>query len=193
MKTRTTRLSAVAMAAGLLLLPKAFAQETPSAEHYFAVWAVVGGPGGGTTVPVDVRISRYNSEQEIKDYAELLAKSGRDGLRRALEKADVGQFSPVGKVGTPLAIARKLVAGEKTIVRVLTIRPISFAELRNGGRSVDYPYTMLELVLDNTGNGAGSAIGAAKISFNKKKNIYEIESFKHGAGYNKLLSVKLVN
>ena len=193
MKRKNIKLSLSALAAGLLLSPTAFAQVKPASEHYSAVWAVVGGTGGGTTVPIDVRITRYNTEQEIKGYADLLLESGPSGLRRALEKEDVGQFSPVGKVGTPLAIARKLVEGDKTVVRVLTIRPISFTELRNGGRSVDYPYTMLEMVLNNAGKGTGAAIGAAKISFNKKKNIYEIESFKHGAAYNKLLNVRLMN
>ena len=67
---------------------------------------------------------------------------------------------------------------------------MSFAELRNSGRSVDYPYTMLELVLDKEGKGTGTAIGAAKIRFDKKKGRYEIESFGHGADYNKLLNVQ---
>jgi hypothetical protein len=51
---------------------------------------------------------------------------------------------------------------------------------------------MLEMVLDSTGKGTGSVIGAAKISFDKKKNTYEIESFHHGADYNKLLNVRLL-
>ncbi len=78
------------------------------------------------------------------------------------------------------------------MVRVLTLRDITFQELRNNGRSVDYPYTMLELRLDKNGNGTGAAIRAAKISFNKKKNNYEIESFGHGEAYNKLLNVRRV-
>jgi hypothetical protein len=193
MKRRIIRMSIDLLAAALMLFPMTFAQVSLAPEHYSAVWAVVGGSGGGTSVPIDVRITRYNTEQEIKSYADLLSKSGAAGLQRALEKEDVGQFSPVGKVGTPLAIARKLMVGERTVVRVLTIRHLSFAELRNSGRSVDYPYTMLELVLDNGGKGTGAAIGAAKISFNKKKNVYEIESFQHGAAYNKLLNVQLLN
>jgi hypothetical protein len=189
MLERLTPVTAAALLAGLL----AFGQEVPKPEHYAATWAVTGGSAGGTTVQIDVRINKFNTDAEINEYAALVASKGPEGLRRALEKQDVGQFSPVGKVGTPLAIARKLVQGDQTIVRVLTIRPISFTELRNGTRSVDYPYTMLEMVLDKDGKGTGTAIGAAKISFNKKKKIHEIESFQHGAAYNKLLNVRLLS
>ena len=190
MRKRIIRISLAALAVGLL--SAVFGQEEPVKEHYSAVWAVTGGSAGGTTVPIDIRINRYNTNEEINQYASLLANSGAAALRSALEKQDVGQFSPVGKVGTPLAVARKLVNGDKTEIRVLTLRPMSFAELRNGGRSVDYPYTMLDLIVDKDGKGTGTAIGAAKIRFDKKKNVYEIESFRHGSDYNKLLNVRLM-
>jgi hypothetical protein len=185
-------MSMAALAAGLLSTA-AFGQAgEPGPEHYSAVWAVTGGTAGGTTVPIDIRINKFTSDEELKQYADLLAKSGPPALRSALEKLDVGQFSPVGKVGTVLCIARKLSKGDKTEYRVLTIRNQSFPELRNGGRIVDYPYTMLDFEVNKDGKGAGTAIGAAKISFNKKKNTYEIESFRHGSDYNKLLNVRLM-
>jgi len=182
----------LALVAGLLLCSTALAKEKSEPDVYSAVWAVVGGTAGGSTVSIDIRVNRYNTDEEIKNYADLLVDSGPSGLRRALEKEDVGQFSPVGRVGTPIAIARRLKKGDKTIVRIVTARYMSFTELRNSGRSVDYPYTILELVLDKDGKGTGTAMGAAKIRFDKKKNIYEIESFQHGTAYNKLLNVQLM-
>ena len=183
-------IGAAALAAGSLLVPMAVAQDKPEPEHYSAVWAVVGGGAGGSTTSIDIRINRYNTSEDIMRYAELLKNSGQDSLRRKLEDEDVGQLSPVGSVGTPIAIARKLRHGDKTIIRVLTARYMSFAELRNSGRSVDYPFTMLEFKLDKTGKGAGTVIRAAKIRFDKKKNQYEIESLGHGTAYNKLLNVR---
>jgi hypothetical protein len=191
MRKRIIRVSLAATAVGLLSVA-AFGQGEPVQEHYSAVWAVTGGRAGGTTVPIDIRINRYNTNEEISQYAALLVNSGPSGLRSALEKQDIGQCSPVGKVGTPLAVARKLENGDKTEIRVVTLRIMSFAELRNGGRSVDYPYTMLDLVIDKDGRGAGTAIGAAKVRFDKKKNVYEIESFRHGPDYNKLLNVRQI-
>jgi len=191
MKKQMTRFGLAALAAGLLMFQLTFGQEKMKPEQYSAVWAVTGGGAGGSTVSIDIHINKYNTEEDIKKFAELLKEAGPDKLRGALEKEEVGQLSPTGRIGVSIALARKLVKGNKTIIRVLTARNLSFVELRYSGRSVDYPYTLLQLVLDEKGKGTGTAIGAAKIRFNKKKNIYEIESYQHGTAYNKLLNVYL--
>ncbi len=192
MRMRVTHAAAAVIAIGLFLFPMAFAQNNSAAEQYSAVWQLVGGGAGGSNISIDIRINRYTNDQDVKKFADLLVESGPDKLRRALEKEDVGQLSVPGRVGVPVAIARKLANGNRTIVRVITARNLSFVELRYSGRSVDYPYTILELNLDENGSGTGTAIGAAKISFNKKNNIYEIESLEHGTAYNKLLNVRLL-
>ena len=143
-------------------------------------------------MPIDIRISRYNTEADIEKFAEVLKEGGPDALRRALEKEDVGQLSPTGRLGVAIAIARKLTDGNKTIIRVVTARNLSFVELRYSGRSVDYPFTILQLELDATGKGTGTAIAAAKIRFNKKANTYEIESLEQGTAVNRLMNVQVM-
>jgi len=134
MARRTYRVVAAALAAGWLLVPAVFAQEKPKPEQYSAVWVVTGGARGGSSVPIDIRITRYTTDDEIKELANTLVEGGPDRLRRAMEKLDVGQLSPPGRVGTPLAVARKRVVGKKTIIRVATARNLSFIELRYSGR-----------------------------------------------------------
>lgn len=192
MRRQMIRMAVTALAVALLLFTPAFGQEKPRPEHYYAVWSVVGGSAGGTTVPIDIRINRYNTETDIQKLAELLKEKGADALRRALEDEDVGQLSPTGRLGVPIAVARKLVKGNKTIIRVVTARNLSFLELRYSGRSTDYPFTILQLVLDKDGKGTGTAIGAAKIRFDKKKNTYEIESLQRGTEVNKIVNVQLM-
>jgi len=190
MRRRIVLVAAVVLAAGLLLLQAAYTQDKPKPEQYSAVWMLTGGARGGSSMPIDIRINRYTTDEEMKKFAEILVEGGTERLRRALEKEDVGQVSPVGRVGTPLAVARKFVNGNKTTIRVATARNMSFLELRYSGRSVDYPYTIIQLDLDENGKGMGTGIAAAAVRFNKKKNTYEIESLQHGTEYNKLLNVR---
>jgi len=187
-----TRVTKAALVACVLLFPNVFGEEKAELDHYSAVWAVVGGNASGPNVSINVFVDKYNTDQEMKRYADILLESGPDGLRRALEKEDLGRFAPIGGVGLPLAIVRKLVESDQIVIRALTIRTVSFPELRKAGRSIEYPYTMLEMVLDRDGKGTGTAIGAAKIRFSQKKDTYELESFQHGATYNKLLDVQMV-
>lgn len=65
---------------------------------------------------------------------------------------------------------------------------MSFGELYNGGRSVDYPFGYLQVTLDATGKGTGQIMAAAKVRFNKKSGQYEIESF--GNQYIKATNVR---
>jgi len=186
-----TLIVTAAVGVGLLMFPTALGEDKPKPDHFSAVWAVVGGSAGGKTVPIDIRINRYNTDEEIKNFADILVEGGQSRLRAALEKEDVGQLSATGSVGVPIAIARKSTQGDKTIIRVVTARTLSFVELYYSGRSVDYPFTILQLEVDREGKGTGTAIGAASIKFNKEKNTYVIESFQHGTAYNKLLNVKM--
>src|SRR5581483_8011655 len=133
MRRSVTSTAALAVCAGLLLCSTALANEKSDSDLYSAVWALVGGGAGGSTVSIDIYINRYNTDEDIKNYAALLMDNGPDGLRRRLEKEDLGQLSPVGRIGTPIAIARRLQKGDKTIVRVVTARNLSFVELRYSG------------------------------------------------------------
>jgi hypothetical protein len=188
MRKQVNCIALAALAAGLLLLPALSGQN--KSEQYSGVLQMTGGAAGGASRSIDIWINKYNTDEDIKGYATLLVEGGPDKLRRALEKEDVGQIAPVGRTGIALAVARKFVNGNKTIIRVVTARDMSFLELRYNGRSTDYPYTIVQLELDQNGKGTGSLIAAAKISFNKKKNTYEIESYQHGTAYNRIANVR---
>jgi hypothetical protein len=186
------RIALAALAVVLLCASAPFGQEKMQPEHYAATWAVVGGAAGGSSVSLDIRINKFDTDEDVMKFAALLKEKGQDALRRALEQEDVGQISPTGRVGTPIAIARKLKSGNKTIVRVITARNLPFLELRYDGRSTDYPFTIIQLDLNEQGKGTGTGIAAASIRFNKKADTLEIESFQQGTSVNKLLNVYLM-
>jgi hypothetical protein len=179
----------VAMAGGLFLFTMAFGQEQPKPQEYSAVWAVLGGGNAGP-FSIGIRIDRYNQDEDIKRFMDILSESGPDGLRTALQDEHVGRLSIGGGGGTPIAIARKLVEGNQTIIRIVTAQNISFVGLPHSG-GPGYPFTLLELRLGRSGRGAGTAIAAAGLQFDKEKNTFVIKSMQRGKPYGKLINVRM--
>jgi len=61
-------------------------------------------------------------------------------------------------------------------VMMVTNRTIAFFESYNATRTKDYPFGVVELLLNKDGKGTGSLIVAAKIKFTKSDSI-EIENY----------------
>lgn len=157
-------------------------------EAYSGVAIGTGGAVGGRAMQFDFRINRYTTDEEVQKFAELVKEKGPDALRRALEKEDVGQIYVTGRVGNPIAVARKRQVGSDTVITLATARNLPFVELYHSGRSVDYPFGVVQIRLNAKGEGVGQIIAAAKIRFNKKAGKYEIESF--GNQYLKAVNVR---
>jgi len=170
-------------------LPASYGQdEKVKAEAYSAVAMGTGGSVGGKTIQFDFRVTKYNSDEEVNNFAEILKEKGPDALRRALEKEDVGRINPVGRTGNQIAVARKRQEGSETVITMVTARNMPFIELYRGGRTTDYPFGFLQVKLNEKGEGAGQIMAAAKIRFNGKKGHYEIESY--GNQYIKAVNVR---
>ena len=56
-------------------------------------------------------------------------------------------------------------------------RYMSFREVANQPRTVDYPFTLIEIHLNREGKGQGKMAYATKITFDKKKNTVELENY----------------
>jgi hypothetical protein len=162
--------------------------EKPEPEAYSGVAIGTGGGVGGRSKQFDFRVTRYTTDAEVKEYADLLKESGQDALLKQLEKLDVGRINPVGSTGNQIAVARKRQVGDTTVITIVTARIMPFAELYNNGRSTDYPFGFLQVKLNDKGEGTGQIMAAAKIRFNKKSKEYEIESF--GNQYIKATNVR---
>jgi hypothetical protein len=166
----------------------ASAQEKMAPEAYTGVAIGTGGSVGGKTIGFDFRITSYTTDQEVQNFAQLLKDKGQNALTSALGKENKGRINLVGTTGNDIAVARKRQQGDKTIITIVTARRMSFGEVYNSGRSVDYPYSFLQVTLDATGKGTGQIMAAAKIRFDKKSGQYEIESF--GSQYIKATNVR---
>lgn len=132
---------------------------------------------GAKSLSLTIYIDDYTTDAEIHALAQTLKTGGSDAVLKAMEKVkpEKGRVAVVGRTGNDVAIIRSRPAekGKRRIILV-TARPIGFLELRQGTRSRDYQFGVMELLLDEKGKGSGTALPAAKIWFNKKGEL-EIE------------------
>jgi len=145
-------------------------------ESYAGVVVGTGGRIGGQTLNLDIHIDKYTSDQEIQGYLILLLEAGQDELRKTLEKVSVGRIAAVGRTGTDLSIARVYQTEEGKVIRLLTPRPVSFFEAYRSGRSMDYPFTILEIRLNKEGKGEGGVMAGAQLRFDDRGQL-NIESY----------------
>jgi hypothetical protein len=173
---RITALIAVSGLALALCAP-AIAQE----EERFTAWAVnLSNIGPGTNSQMDITISRWSSDTERERLIKAFMEKGQDELLKQLQKIKppVGRINIPGQIGWDLQFARDLKGedGGRRIILV-TDRRMSFREVNNRSRTIDYPFTLIELHLDQNGEGEGRASVATKITLNKEKNVLELENY----------------
>ena len=132
----------------------------------------------GKSFGLDLYITAWTTDQQVKDYVGVLKEKGSDGLVSAMEKTDdVGRLSPTGFVGSSFRFARYNATpnGGLHIVMV-TNRPMSFGELYRSGRSTDYQFGIVVLDVDKNGKGTGKLAPICKIKFNTLNQL-EIENY----------------
>lgn len=120
---------------------------------------------GGGTAPVVIHIDHYSSDEEVANLREVLASKGPAALREALWDLEAGYIRVRGGLGYPIAAARSHPQADGgRLIRLMIDRPLSFREAALNLRSVDYPFSYIELHLDASGKGDGKLIAAAKVS-----------------------------
>jgi hypothetical protein len=128
------------------------------------------------TAPVVIHLDHYSSEAEVDRLADILRQKGPDALRDALWNEEVGYIRVGGGLGYPIAaaVSRPNPEGGRT-VRIMIDRPISQREVILNTRTVDYPFTFIEIKLDANNKGEGQFFAAAKVRM--KGDTLDVESY----------------
>jgi len=129
---------------------------------------------------LDIAIERWSTDEERERLRGILIERGADALLSALQKVKprAGYIRPSSTLGWDIHYAREEPVGDGgRRVIIATDRPMSFWELRNQPRSVEYDFTLAELRLSKDGNGEGKLATAAKISWNPSTRTIEIEDY----------------
>lgn len=157
----------------------------------FTGTALIYGSGFNTrtvTRTFTLNITGRTSDADARRYLSTLDRDGQDALLRQINGNNLGRFSFDGRVGQQLNAVFIDRNGNDTRIRAIFQRWIGFGELRYGRRSVDYPFTYIELNIDGRGRGEGTIIPAARVRF-RGGNTLEVEDF--GTFPGRLMGVRM--
>jgi hypothetical protein len=165
-----------AMAAGTATPAAASAASAPSLGHpdQFTGSLVNTVAGARFSQPFILSVDHYTGDAEVQHLTGLLAEKGPYSLRDELWKHSVGYLRIGGRLGVPVAavLSQDTATGRK--LTVVLNRPLSAFEVQYYARSSMYPFSVLELDLDQNGAGQGTLIGAARMRM--RGNTLEIQS-----------------
>ena len=165
----------------MLLTPALIAQDQEKKKetvYQATIVRVRGGAGGLRSVPLTIRIQGTTTDDQVEEYLEMVPEGHQlRTLRETLEKVEgLGRVSVTGFIGNDLAVVREWDTEHGKLINLITPRNMSFAELTHSGRSRNYPFSFLQLLVDEEGKGQGTVIVAARPRF-KKDGKFEIESY----------------
>ena len=152
----------------------------------FAVSMATAAPGANAVM--DIRVKRWSTQTERENLLTTAVEKGQDALLRALQKMpDHGRISIPGWTGPDPHNARLgwtlhyayVTPGEDGGYRIgiATDRYIGMWEARNQPRTIDYPFSLIEIRLGKDGKGVGKMAVATKIDFDKKKKQLVLENY----------------
>jgi hypothetical protein len=173
---RRASLIAVAFtcAATLSLSPHAQTMGTP--ERYTAAAINMNRGAAGT---IEIVVNRWSTDAQRDRLMSVMMNKGPEKLLDALQDMPrMGYIKTPDSIGWDLHFARKMPGedgGERVVL--VTDRRIGFWEARNQPRSIDYPFTVIELRLNRDGEGEGKMSIATKIIPDKENNIVTLENY----------------
>jgi hypothetical protein len=150
---------------GTSLLQASSETEKAKPERYKAVTVQAKTARLNPATQLDILVERYTSDGERMEYFKVLKEKGPEALLRTLSKVNVGRISAPGQVGVAVAVARIRETESGKRVRLVATRPVSFLQARRGDISDKYPYTIMDLYLNENSKGQGSVVSAIKVYF----------------------------
>ena len=177
----------------MIVLAIAIAVSSASAQRgtTFTGTALIYGSGLNTRTisrPFTMIINRRTSDSDATRYLQTLQRGGQDDFSRAIESNELGRFSFDGHTGLPINAVLVDRDGDDIRIRAVFKRWIGFGELRRGARSTDYPFTYVEIRIDQKGHGEGMIIPAARVRA-RGSNTFEFEDF--GTFPGRLMGVRM--
>jgi len=158
---------------------QAQAQLDPVPLHLTAFAVNMSNIAPGTSAMVDIKINQWSTEATRTKLINTFVEKGPNKLLDALQdQKPIGYIKLPNTLGYDLRFAREtpLEDGGRRIL-IVTDRYITQWEAMNQPRTMDYPFTLIEIHLNKNGTGEGKLSVATKITLNKKDNVVELENY----------------
>jgi len=160
----------------VLVCSLALAQTNGQPERFTANAVSLSPQYGTGQQTVEINVNRWSPSSDRETLIAALMKSPDELLKQLQKMRPVGTIRTPDSIGYDLHYAQQtpLPEGGRSIV-IATDRPIGFWEATNRPRSIDYPFTVIQMNLDRNGMGSGTMSYATRIT--TKNNIIELEDF----------------
>ena len=169
--------AAILLASAFLMVSAGVIAQTHGDKEEFTAVAIANNniqTGAGTVL---ISVDRWSTNAERERFVSTLMNKGPRALIDVLQDTP-----PVGRIRTPDSIGYDLRYAQQTPgedggrrIVIATDRPIGFWELTNRPRTVDYPFTIVQMQIGADGRGTGTLSEFTKVLANKD-NIY-LENF----------------
>lgn len=149
----------------------------PGPVRFTAIATNLGASRGPMTQVLQITINRWSTDAERDQLVAALKAKGQQGLLNALQ-----QLPAIGSIRTPNSLGYELRYARLDTLKdggqrafVLTDRYVSFAEVTNQSRSLEYPFTIIEMRLKPNGEGDGLMSVATRIT--QADNLLIVEDY----------------
>jgi hypothetical protein len=155
------------------------AQTSGAPERFTALAVAMGSPGPTGAGTVEIVVNRWSPDAERDRLLTVLLEKGSDALLETLQKLPrMGYIRTPNSIGYDLHFARRepLPDGGERVV-LATDRYISFWEATNRPRSIDYPFTVIEMHINSNGEGEGKMSLPTKIIGDRTNKQIVLENY----------------
>jgi hypothetical protein len=170
----TFAIAAIGSAAILTLAASAQTMGTP--ERYTASAMNINNGAAGN---INITVDRWSTDKQRDALMSAMVEKGPEKLLDVLQDMPrMGYFGAPGNLGWDIHFARKTPlpdGGERVVL--ITDRRIGFWEAANQPRSIDYPFTVIEIRLNRDGEGEGKMSIATKVIYDKQENMITLENY----------------
>ena len=148
-------------------------------QRFTAVALSAGGPRSSPIAQnLEITITRWSTPAERRRLREAMTKGQSELLETLKDLEPTGRIRVPGNLGYDLHYAYQIAPadGGRRIFLALD-RPITVIEAITQPRTIDYPFTFIDLRVDGHGRGTGTLSYATRVIVDENENVVEFERY----------------